>query len=63
MAGPDNRLDPLFTAPNLEEPWFKSMVRGIRDMLNPPKLPPLEVTSKPVENVDMGGMSVVEQSW
>ncbi|HSU29632.1 MAG TPA: energy transducer TonB [Bryobacteraceae bacterium] len=63
LAGPDNRLDPLFTAPNLEEPWFKSMVRGVRDMLNPPKLPPLEVTSKPVENVDMGGMSVVEQSW
>lgn len=63
FAGPDSHLDRLLTTSNLGEPWFKSMVRGIRETFNPPKLPPLELTSRPVEDVDMGGMNAVEQSW
>jgi TonB family protein len=31
-----------------EEPWFRSFLRSIRETIIPPKLPPLEVTSKPV---------------
>jgi protein TonB len=31
-----------------EEPWFQSFVRRIKETFNPPKLPPLEVTSKPI---------------
>lgn len=31
-----------------QEPWLRSFLRGIREAINPPKLPPLEVTSKPV---------------
>ncbi|HEX4808158.1 MAG TPA: hypothetical protein VH325_04470, partial [Bryobacteraceae bacterium] len=34
---------------SIEEPWYKSIVSIIRETLHPPKLPPLEVTSKPVE--------------
>jgi len=30
-------------------PWYKSFVSNIRDLIHPPKLTPLEVTSKPVE--------------
>jgi protein TonB len=29
-------------------PWYKTFVRDVRDLISPPKLPPLEVTSKPV---------------
>lgn len=43
----DDHLDHLFT-PALEESWFKGAIRNFREALNPPKLPPLELTSKPV---------------
>jgi TonB family protein len=35
---------------------FTSLVRSIRELLNPPKLPPLEVTSKPVQVKDIWGL-------
>jgi periplasmic protein TonB len=40
----------------VEEPWYKSLVQNIRDTINPPKLPPLEVTSKPVAVKDIWGL-------
>lgn len=49
---PDSHLDLLLTA-NLEEPWYKSFIGNVRDLINPPKLPPLEVTSKPVAVKDI----------
>jgi protein TonB len=39
----------------VEEPWYRSLVKNIRDLINPPKLPPLEVTSKPVAVKDIWG--------
>ncbi len=39
-----------------EEPWYKSLVQNIRDVVNPPKLPPLQVTSKPVAVKSIWGM-------
>ncbi len=30
------------------EPWLQSFSRQIKELINPPKLPPLELTSKPV---------------
>jgi len=59
---PDAHLDRLFLKTDLEEPWYKSIVRGIRETVSPPKLPPLVVTSKPVED-DLGDLSKIEQSW
>src|SRR5438477_10157749 len=35
------------------EPWFKSLIRNVKETINPPKLPPLEVTSKPVAVKDI----------
>jgi len=58
----DAHLDRLFINTDLEEPWYKSIVRGIRDTLNPPKLPPLVITSKPVED-DLGDLNKIEQPW
>src|SRR5690349_17632078 len=33
----------------VDEPWYTSLIEQIRERINPPKLPPLELTSKPVE--------------
>ncbi len=40
----------------VEEPWYRSFVRNIKETFNPPKLPPLEVTSKPVAVKDIWGL-------
>ncbi len=63
VAQPDVHLDRLLVSTDIEEPWYKSIVRGIRDTLNPPKLPPLELTSRPVESAQLGDMSKIEQPW
>jgi periplasmic protein TonB len=42
-------------APELEEPWIKAFRRHIREWIHPEKLPPLEVTSKPVPVKDIWG--------
>jgi periplasmic protein TonB len=38
------------------EPWYKSLIHNVKETFNPPKLPPLEVTSKPVAVKDIWGM-------
>src|SRR5262249_56333244 len=39
-----------------ETPWYQSLVAQIKELINPPKLPPLEVTSKPVDVPNQWGM-------
>jgi len=51
----DDHLARLYS-PTLEEPWFRSLIRNIRETLNPPQLPPLQVTSKPVAVKDIWGL-------
>src|SRR5271157_1607896 len=43
-------------ADSVEEPWYKLLAGTIRDLIHPPKLPPLEVTSKPVAVKDIWGL-------
>src|ERR1700716_3797528 len=43
-------------ASSVEEPWYKSLAQNIKDTISPPKLPPLEVTSKPVAVKDIWGL-------
>src|SRR5260370_17200736 len=43
-------------AENIEEPWYKSLLQNVKEAINPPKLPPLEVTSKPVAVKDIWGL-------
>ncbi|MBV9265496.1 MAG: TonB family protein [Acidobacteriaceae bacterium] len=62
-AQPDTHLDRLLIGTDLDEPWYKSIVRGIREALNPPKLPPLEITSTPVEGTSLGDIQAVEVPW
>jgi TonB family protein len=63
LAQPESNLDRLLIKTNLEEPWFKSVIRSIREAIHPPKLPPLELTSRPVEGEDFGDISKVEIPW
>ncbi len=41
--------------PSVEEPFFRSLSRNIKELIHPPKLPPLEVTSKPVAVKEIWG--------
>src|SRR5947209_17724654 len=51
-------------APSVEEPWFHSLIRSFRELIHPPKLPPLEVTSKPVAVKDIWGLyGRQKKSW
>jgi periplasmic protein TonB len=51
----DDHLNLLI--PSNDVPWYKSFVANVRDLVNPPKLPPLDVTSKPVPVKDIWGDS------
>ena len=43
---PDIHLQHLLAPPEI--PWYRTIVQNIKDIVSPPKLPLLEVTSKPV---------------
>jgi TonB family protein len=45
---PDIHLQHLLTPADLDRPWFLTIVRSVKELINPPKLPPLELTSTPV---------------
>lgn len=50
----DIHLQRLLAA-DVEEPFFRSLIRNVKELINPPKLPPLEVTSKPVPVKEIWG--------
>ncbi len=50
----DAHLEHLLVS-EVEEPWYKSLVRNVRETIRPPKLPPLQVTSKPVAVKEIWG--------
>ena len=54
---PDPHEDHLnrLLAPDTEIPWYKSIVENVRELIHPEKLPPLELTSKPVPVKDLWG--------
>jgi hypothetical protein len=53
---PDDHLDRLLLAADAEIPWYKSLYENLKDVFNPPKLPPLELTSTPVAVKSIWGM-------
>jgi len=55
VSQPDDHLNLL--VPETGTPWYKSFITNIKEAVNPPKLPPLEVTSKPVPVKDIWGDS------
>ncbi len=51
----DDHLSRLLVE-QVEEPWYRSFFQNVRETLNPPKLPPLELTSKPIAVKDIWGL-------
>ncbi len=51
---PDVHLQRILAA-SVEVPWYRSLIQNIKEIIHPPKLPPLEITSKPVEVKDIWG--------
>lgn len=51
----DDHLDRLLPE-NVEPPWFVGIWNNIQEMIHPEKLPPLELTSKPVPVKDIWGL-------
>ena len=52
---PNEHLNHLLT-PEVETPWFKSLIGNIRELIHPAQLPPLQVTSKPIAVKDIWGL-------
>ncbi len=51
----DEHLSRLLVS-EVEEPWYRSFWKNLKEAIHPPKLPPLEVTSKPVAVKDIWGL-------
>ena len=54
MPAPDDNLSRLLLS-QLDVPWHRSFVNNVRDLIRPPKLPPLVLTSKPIPVKDIWG--------
>jgi TonB family protein len=52
----NDHLDRLFAADKAEIPWFVSLYQNLYDVVRPTKLPPLEITSKPVAVKSIWGL-------
>jgi periplasmic protein TonB len=52
----NDHLDRLFAADKAEIPWFVSLYQNLYDLIRPVKLPPLEITSKPVAVKSIWGL-------
>ncbi len=46
----------LFASAAAETPWYVSLFQSVRELIRPEKLPPLEVTSKPVPVKEIWGL-------
>ncbi len=47
----DVHLQHFLVPASIELPWYKGIVQGIQELIHPVKLPPLELTSKPVDDL------------
>ena len=54
-TSPEDHLARLLVD-DVEAPWYKTFIQDIKEFVRPPKLPPLEITSKPVAVKDIWGL-------
>src|ERR1700689_2956820 len=52
----NDHVDRLFAADKAEIPWFVSLYQNVYDLIKPEKLPPLEITSRPVAVKSIWGL-------
>lgn len=60
-TNPDVHLSRLLVT-ETQVPWIRSFVDRIKEAINPPKLPPLELTSKPVAVKPIWGLTAGQES-
>ncbi len=58
---PDLHLQRLLVA-ETGKPWYRSLIENVKEAINPPKLPPLELTSKPVQVRPIWGLTSGQES-
>jgi TonB family protein len=56
VVDPDVHLQRLLVK-GTDVPWYRTFFKDLKDYISPPKLPPLQVTSKPVAVKDVWGFS------
>lgn len=61
VSSPEDQLAKTLSGTN-EENTLVSLWRGLKETINPPKLPPLEVTSRPVAVKDIWGQTAGNES-
>jgi protein TonB len=54
---PDIHLQRLLAPQDLDEPFYKTIFTTVKEFIHPPKLPPLEITSKPVDPSELKGLN------
>jgi protein TonB len=60
----NDHLDRLFAADKAEIPWFLSLYQSIHELIKTEKLPPLEITSRPVAVKSIWGLYQPDRkSW
>jgi TonB family protein len=52
----ETHLERLLVPATVDLPWYKGIVISIKELVHPPKLPPLEITSKPVKVASLKGL-------
>ena len=60
----DHHLERLLPLSSLDAPWYRGFVRNVRDAIRPPQLPPLAVSSRPVQVQSIWGLyQRQKRSW
>lgn len=60
LSDPDVHLQRLLLA-ETGIPWYRSLIQGLKDLIHPPKVPPLQLTSKPVAVKDIWGLTAGQE--
>lgn len=56
LPQPVDHLANLLAPNHVDIPWYVSLYQSIREMVHPPQLPPLQVTSRPVAVTEIWGL-------
>lgn len=54
---PDIHLQRLLAPQDLDQPFYLTIFTTVKEFIHPPKLPPLEITSKPVDPAELKGLN------
>ena len=56
-VNPNQHLERLLMPVSFDTPWYRTVLESIRQVIDPPHLPPLQVSSKPVDPSELKGLT------